>query len=123
MISYNKYKRSYAETGLFTLTGSNYEGYVNVLSGVPYTASTTLFNTRCTGVQTLSGIQLDKETTYKTDLLCSDFFFDRTILDNTLLPNTLEEVLIEPNDFLNYNLLKTKLSKLNIYLFEMFYTN
>ena len=113
MISYNKYKRSYAETGLFTLTGSNYEGYVNVLSGVPYTASTTLFNTRCTGVQTLSGIQLDKETTYKTDLLCSDFFFDRTILDNTLLPNTLEEVLIEPNDFLNYNLLKTKLSKLN----------
>ena len=113
MIAYNKHKRFYAETGLFTLTGSNYEGYVNVLSGVPYTSSTTLYNTRCTGIQTQSGVQLDKETTYKTDLLCSDFFFDRTIIDNSLLPYTLEEVLIEPNDFLNYNLLKTKLSKLN----------
>lgn len=113
MIAYNKHKRFYAETGLFTLTGSNYEGYVEVLSGVPYTSSITLYNTRCTDVQTLCGIQLDRATTYKTDLLCSDFFFDRIITDASILPYTLDEILIAPNDFLNYNLLKLKLSKLN----------
>lgn len=113
MIAYNKHKRFYAETGLFTLTGSSYEGYVEVLSGVPYTSSLDLYNTRCAGIQSLTGTQLDKETTYKTDLLCSDFFFDRVITDDNILPYSLSDVLIEPNDFLNYNLLKSKLSKLN----------
>jgi len=113
MIKYSDYKRFYAETGLFTLTGSNYEGYVEVLSGVPYVASTIGdLSLKCITSDPTLNQPLERLNTYKTDLLCSKFFFDRAINDNITLPYALNDILIEANDFLNYDLLKDKLSKI-----------
>ena len=115
MIQYSNYKKLYVESGVFTLTGSDYTGYVEVLSGIPYVASNnSLTDSRCI-MNTASTVRrsLDKTNTFKSDLVCSDFFTDRDILDTNILPFSLQEVLIEPNDFLNYELLKNKLGKLH----------
>ena len=113
MIQYSNYKKLYVESGVFTLTGSDYTGYVEVLSGVPYTSSSYLNDNKCLLNNTTTGRKpLDKTNTFKSDLICSDFFTDRDILDTNSLPFSLQEVLIEPNDFLNYELLKNKLGKL-----------
>jgi len=112
MITYSDYKRFYAESGLFTLNGVDYTGYVEVLSGVPYTATALDITSKCSTLSSLVGVPLERQSTYKTDLLCSDFFFDRGINDIVELPVPLEEILIEANDFLNYNLLESKLAKI-----------
>ena len=113
MIQYSNYKKLYVESGVFTLTGSDYTGFVEVLSGVPYTSSNNLNDNRCLLNDTITTRSpLDKTSTFKSDLICSDFFTDRDILDANSLPFSLQEVLIEPNDFLNYELLKNKLGKL-----------
>lgn len=112
MITYSDYKRFYAESGLFTLNGVDYTGYVEVLSGVPYTAASLATASKCNTLSAPVGISLERLSTYETDLLCSDFFFDRSINDIVELPISLEEILIEANDFLNYNLLESKLAKI-----------
>ena len=113
MIQYSNYKKLYVESGVFTLTGSDYTGFVEVLSGVPYTSSNNLNDNRCLlNDTTTTRSPLDRTSTFKSDLICSDFFTDRDILDANSLPFSLQEVLIEPNDFLNYELLKNKLGKL-----------
>jgi hypothetical protein len=114
MIQYNKYKRFYAEPGLFTLSGSSYEGYVEVLSGSPYVSNTLdILTNKCNINTVTTRVPLQKATTYRTDLLCSDFFYDRYISDSSQLPISLEDILIQPNDFLNYGLISEKLDLLN----------
>ena len=114
MIQYNNYKRFYAEPGLFTLSGTSYEGYVEVLSGSPYISNTLDVLTNKCNINTVTPrVPLQKETTYRTDLLCSDFFYDRYISDSSQLPISLEDILIQPNDFLNYGLISEKLDLLN----------
>jgi len=113
MIKYSDYKRFYAESGLFTLTGSNYEGYVEVLSGVPYVAENIEdLALRCQNIKVMAKQPLERLNTYRTDLLCSEFFYDRAINDSIELPYKLNDMLVEANDFLNYNLLEDKLSKI-----------
>lgn len=112
MIKYSDYKRFFAKSGLFTLTGSDYTGYVEVLSGIPYVDNLIQIPNKCQTSSLQNRVQLDRLRTYETDLRCSEFFFDRAINDIITLPYSLNEMLIEANDFLNYSLLEDKLSKI-----------
>ena len=107
MIDYSSYKKCFTPGGEFTLSGVDYVGYIEVLNGVPCE-----FYTRKT---------LEPQQTFTTDVITSKYFYDRLINDKISLPYTLEDIVIGPNDHLNYNLIKSKLNKLhenNAYTFS-----
>lgn len=107
MIDYSSYKKYFTPGGEFTLSGSDYIGYIEVFNGVPCE-----FNTRKT---------LEPSQTFTTDILTSKYFFDRVINDKISLPYTRDDIIISPNDHLNYNLIKDRLNKLhenNAYTFS-----
>lgn len=113
MIQYNNYKRFYVDAGVFSLNNADYTGYVEVLSGVPYVAAPEIYYDKCLNLNTFTRQQLEKKSTYKTDIYCSDLFYDRIITDDTYLPYTLDNILFDTNDFLNYGVFKDKIQKLN----------
>lgn len=113
MIQYSNYKRFYVDSGIFNLSGASYTGYVEVLSGVPYVAAPEIYFNKCYSSSASTRQQLEKRFTYKTDVFCSDLFYDRIISDETSLPYTLNDILFDTNDFLNYELYRDKIKKLN----------
>lgn len=105
MINYSKYKRFYS-VGEFLLAGDSYSGYVEVIDGIP--------------CEDVTRRILAPKSTFNTDAHLSNFFRDRLIGDVTSLPNTEEDITIQPNDYLNTLLLSEKLSKLhenNLFLY------
>lgn len=107
MIDYSSYKKYYTPGGEFLLSGSNYIGYVELFNGIPCE-----FTTR----KILTPAQ-----TFATDILTSKYFYDRLINDEISLPYALSDIVIAPNDHLNYNLIKDRLDKLrenNAYTFS-----
>lgn len=113
MIQYSNYKRFYVDAGIFSLSGTNYTGYVEVLSGVPYIAAPEIYFDKCYNSNVTPRQQLERKFTYKTDVFCSEIFYDRVINEETSLPYTLDDILFNANDFLNYELYKDKVRKLN----------
>jgi hypothetical protein len=111
MIQYNNYKRFYVDAGVFSLNNADYTGYVEVLSGIPYVAEPEVYYDRCLNLSTFTRQQLEKKTTYKTDIYWSNLFYDRIITDNTNLPYSLESILFDTNELLNYGVLKDKIQK------------
>jgi hypothetical protein len=100
MTNYSNYKRFYAQPGLFYTLSGDYNGYVEVLSGVPYIDTSTN--------------KLLLSSTFETSLATSTYFKNRTILDTIdTLPYTERDVLFEANDFLTERLFKDKLTKLH----------
>lgn len=100
MTNYSHYKRFYAQPGLFYTLSGDYNGYVEVLSGIPYIDSSTN--------------KLLLSSTFETSLATSTYFKNRTILDTIdTLPYTERDVLFEANDFLTERLFKDKLTKLH----------
>tara|TARA_R110002050_G_scaffold30267_9_gene77444 strand:- start:1800 stop:3758 length:1959 start_codon:yes stop_codon:yes gene_type:complete len=110
MIDYTTYKKKYTAGGTFTLTGSDFIGYVavDVKSGEATEADT--------------GKLLKGVNTYETDLLLSPHYKDRVVSDlNLTLPKTLDECTFGINDNFNYELLKSKLDNVrdnNTYMFS-----
>lgn len=107
MINYSEQKKFFTSGDEFTLTGSNYTGYVQVLSGIPY-----VYNTL---------IELSPLQTFSTDLKLSTSFTDRLANDDIILPNSYSSILIAANDYLTYDLFKDKLLKLhtnNLYTYS-----
>ena len=113
MIQYSNYKRFYVDSGIFSLSGTNYTGYVEVLSGVPYIAAPEIYFDKCYNSNVTPRQQLERKFTYKTDVFCSEIFYDRVINEETSLPYNLDDILFNANDFLNYELYKDKVRKLN----------
>lgn len=100
MIDYTTKKRFYTEGQIFnTLSGSNYVGYVTVLSGVPYIDNTS--------------IPLSPTTTFECNYLLSKFSKDRDIKETLTLPYTSDSILLGGNDFLTHSLFLDKLQKLH----------
>lgn len=107
MIDYSSYKKYFTPGGEFTLSGSDYIGYVEIFNGVPCE-----FSTRKT---------LAPSQTFATDILTSEYFYDRLINDEISLPYSFTDIEIGPNDHLNFNLIKDRLTKLrenNAYTFS-----
>jgi len=80
--------------------GSNFTGLVEVNNGVAKTFYT----------QQL----LEPKRLFSTDLALSKFTYDRLVGDTVALPYNLQEVSFEANDYLTYNLIKDRLTKLHI---------
>lgn len=110
MIDYTTYKRIYTAGDMFTLSGSDFIGYVavDVNKGEARDADT--------------GSILTSKNTYGTDLILSTNFKDRVASDlNLTLPKTLDECTFSINDNFNFELLKFKLDNLranNTYTFS-----
>ena len=110
MINYSENKKFFTSGNEFTLTGSNYTGYVQVLSGTPYVYSTTT--------------KLSPLSSFGTDLKLSTYFYDRLAEDSITLPNSYNSILIAANDYFTYDLFKDKLLKLytnNLYTYSRLY--
>lgn len=114
-MNYTDKKFAYTSGNNFTLTGNNYTGYYNVLSGVPYLGK----NEQVT--------KLVPTETYETDVILSDIHFNRAISDTLSLPYSKDNVTVQPNEFVtakNLNKIFELLSYNNIYLFSReFITN
>ena len=96
--NYYSYKKIYTSGDMFTLTGSDFYGFVETSEGVAKEQST--------------GKLLVPKNNYRTDLFYTDYFKDRVVSDLDLaLPNTKTECLFNLNDNFNYDLFKYKLEK------------
>jgi len=99
MTDYKSYKKFYSDGDLFTLTGADFYGLVEVKNNVAVE-----FGTKKV---------LTSKNTFDTDLAFSRDFKDRVISDLTIdLPNTKEECSFAINDTFDYNLFKFKLDKI-----------
>jgi hypothetical protein len=83
-----------------TSEGTNFTGLVEVNNGVAKTFYT----------QQL----LEPKRLFSTDLALSKFTYDRLVGDTVTLPYSLQDVSFEANDYLTYNLIKDRLTKLHI---------
>ena len=84
---------------IFNLTGSNYVGYYNVLSGVAYVGKYT------------QDVMLKNTNTIQNTITLSDKFFNRLNTENITLTYTLSDFVFEPNEFINTNSINLKLLK------------
>lgn len=119
MINYSKYKKQFVDSGVFTLSGEQYTGYVDILNGVPYVYNETTQQNCSVVTDTVQ--DLTPLNTYQTDLLTSPYFFDRLVDDQTVLPYTLDDITIQANDFLSEEVINKKISLLksnNTYCFS-----
>lgn len=98
---------SYTTGNAFTLTGGDFTGYFNVLSGIPYVGLT----------QTTS---LCGKNNFLADTFLGSYLFDRDLGEIPSLPNALNEVIFYPNEYITADNINSKLNKLNnnnIYLY------
>jgi hypothetical protein len=107
-IDYTAYKRAYTTGDQFTLTGSDFIGYAELVDGVVTEVGT--------------GKVLTPKGSYATDLFYTTYFTDRVVGDfNITLPATIDECLFGINDNFNYDLIKFKLDSLrtnNTYVYS-----
>lgn len=106
--NFNSYKKVYTTGDQFTLTGSNFDGFVELVDGVAKEVS--------------SGKILTPKGTYSTDLFYTEYFQDRVVADVDLeLPHTTDECIFSLNDNLDYSLFKYKLDNIrdnNTYVYS-----
>jgi hypothetical protein len=106
MIQYSKYKRFYSN-GDFTLNNDDYHGYVEVIDGIP--------------CKDITRDILTAKQTFKCDFYTSPYFYDRLIGDVISLPNSLDKVTIQSNDFLTTSVIGNKLNNIhenNLFLYS-----
>lgn len=99
-------KFNYVSSGLFTtLTGGEYSGYLHVID-----------NKSAFSEKFPSDISepLLPTSKFAADLYISEFNRDRVVDDTLTLPYKLNDIVIEPNEIVNFFTLNTKIS----YLFE-----
>ena len=96
---YTSYKKVYTSGELFTLTGSDFYGFVETVGGVAREVTT--------------GKALSSKNTFATDLFFTNDFTDRVISDIEIsLPTTIDDCTFNLNDNFNYDLFKFKLDNL-----------
>lgn len=99
MSDYLTYKKVYTSGEMFTLTGSDFYGFVETAPDGAREVST--------------GKTLKPKNTFDTDLFFAIDFKDRVISDiNIELPNSLDDCLFGLNDNFTYELFRYKLKKL-----------
>jgi hypothetical protein len=101
-------KFAWADTGLFTLTGSPYVGFYNVYNNTAYAG--------------ISGQQVKLTNVDKifTTLSVSDLFLNRLPGENFTLTYTLSDFIFQPNEFINSNSIDNKLNKLYVNYLETY---
>jgi len=95
-------KFAWANTGVFTLTGTPYVGFYNVVDNVAYA-----------GIYT-QDVKLTNVDKIYTNLVLSDLFFNRLPTQNFTLTYSLTDFIFEPNEFINSNSIDNKLNKLYV---------
>ena len=98
-----KIKFGFTNGDSFTLSGADYVGKYTVYEeGGDYYAyaNDNILNL------------LTEKTTFHTDVINSPLFFDRTGKDNPVLPYSLGEILIQPNEYVTSQAINSKLQKL-----------
>jgi hypothetical protein len=106
-------KFNYTEGDEFLLNGSSYIGYYNV-NDSGYTYTNKYFNDT-------SNLLLNALSEYSADYCRSEYFKDRFPSDDISLPHKIDEILIQPNELVNFITLNSKLVLLNkniIYLYS-----
>lgn len=99
MIDYTSYKKFFTTGDLFTLTGSDFNGLVEISNN--------------TAVEFETKKLLTPKNSFETDLAYTNVFKDRVVSDLVIeLPNSLNECTFAINDNFNYNLFKFKLDKI-----------
>jgi len=107
-------KFNYTSGGEFKQSdnSSDYVGYFNVDdNGAVYTGKYYDSN---------SILLLNPNSKYAADYYISSFFKDRFINDELTLPYSLNEILIQPNELVNFNVLNTKIEYLHYNLIYMY---
>lgn len=98
-------KFNYTSGGEFTLKGENYVGYFNVNElGDAYTGRY---------YSELSDILLTPVSVYSADYYRSSNFRDRYVYDTLSLPNSLDSILIQPSELVNYASINSKIKLLH----------
>jgi hypothetical protein len=97
-----KIKFGYTNGDSFTLSGDDYSGKYTVYE------DNGLFTAYVGDTQ----VPLEEKQTFRTDLINSPLFFDRTGKDESIIPNNLEDILIQPNDYVTSQVINSKLQKL-----------
>lgn len=99
MTDYKSYKKFFTNGDLFTLTGTDFTGLVEIKDNIAFE-----FETKKT---------LTPKNSFETDLAYTNFYKDRVVTDLTIdLPNTLEDCVFAINDNFDYDLFKFKLDKI-----------
>lgn len=102
-------KVGYTGGGDFSLTGSDYIGYYNVLDGRPFAGRFS------------KEIPLNSYDNINTKIILSkDLYFDRVVSDVISLPYSLDELYFQPNEIINKNTLNLKISQLYDNFVEIF---
>ncbi len=110
-------KFNYTSGGEFKLNGVNYVGYISVdHSGNVYSGKYLDENSK---------LLEDFGITYSNDFKKTEYFKDRLVFDDLVLPYKLENILIQPNELVNSSNLNTKFSYLHknlLYLYGSMFT-
>lgn len=110
-MSTNQTKFNYTNGTNFLLNGEPYVGYFNITDNKCYTEK----------YLTSTSKELKRVDNISTDYYFSNYLKDRTIDKPCTLPNTLESILIEPNELVSSNVINFKINKLQenlIYLYS-----
>ena len=94
-------KMFYTTGNDFTLSGSNYIGYVNIVDGSAFEGKTDRSQILQPSGDVRSLIFTDK-----------DSFFDRTIFDTLSLPYNKQDIQFQPNELINRNSFNFKIKRL-----------
>ena len=94
-------KMFYTTGNDFTLSGSNYIGYVNIVDGSAFEGKTDQSQILQPSGDVRSLIFTDK-----------DSFFDRTIFDTLSLPYNKQDIQFQPNELINRNSFNFKIKRL-----------
>ena len=110
-------KFNYTSGGEFQLNGTDYIGYISIDHlGNVYSGKY---------IDDNSVMLLDLNSMYSNDYNRSEYFKDRLVFDEINLPYDLEDMLIQPNELVNFSNLNTKfyyLHKNLLYLYSRMFT-
>lgn len=81
----------------FTLTGSDYIGYLNVFNGKAFRGK---FD---------KNVELTRKNTLNSSLILDETFTDNTLFDQKILRNDSSKVFFQPNEIINKNSINSKL--------------
>lgn len=98
---------SYTTGNAFTLTGSDFVGYFNVLSGAAFSGLTQITS-------------LCAKNNFLADTYVGNYLFDRDLGEVPILPYSLSDVIFYPNEYITADNINAKLEMLNnnnIYLY------
>ena len=102
-VEYGKLKFNYTLGGEYTLTGTNYVGYFNIIDGIAYSE-----RYYTTGISK----QLVASNKIRTDLYASEMFPDRLIVDTLTLPASISDLEIPPDEIVSSKIFNSHIKKI-----------